>query len=47
MLATLMFVSPAAAGAASVVAGPAAVPTAVTLRDSRLAPVSTLIVSPG
>jgi hypothetical protein len=46
-LATLMVVSPAATGAARVVAGPAAVPTAVTLRDSMLAPASMLIVSPG
>ena len=46
-LATLMLVSPAAAGAARVVAGPAPVPTAVTLRASIPDPLSMLIVSPG
>src|SRR6185437_4382475 len=47
VLTTLTLVSPAVAGAASAVAGLAAVPTAVTLRDSRLAPVPRVIVSPG
>jgi hypothetical protein len=47
VLMTLMVVSPAMTGAARVVGGPAAVPTAVTLPDSRLVPVSMLIVSPG